>query len=450
VTHISVDEEATFSEQKTINDAPAVHVDGFIVRRLRVVFVAALVTAGSSWVLFQRVDAAPFHGDESGWISSAIYYSRLVSDGDFSRDKWDCRSCKSWGALNAPLGKLLISTAYIDCDALKPCTFSGYYDFSVSLQDNQSRGQVPPRDVLRRGRYTATMAGVICCLLAFAIGYQTGRPRLLAGMLCAVLVLSNGIFRLSANRAMTDSFYNLFLFAQLLAAIALAKSSNERNMIAWLAVCGILTGLTASVKAAGFVVGLPLFVAVAAYRLAAGGGYKRTENGRSFLLGISTFVIASIAIIYLLNPTFWPSGRSDMWRLMGFPEMLLAWNRYMTFQDDVLGLGVWSGNRLIDIHQSIFVEYSNLPINVFFFVGLVVCIRSSLIAVRQGVCDVRIVPVVYSLGQYALLLGFLRLNWDRYYLPIELSMRVIAGIAMAALAQRAFSIGYSGLSRRST
>jgi hypothetical protein len=79
----------------------------------------------------------------------------------------------------------------------------------MSFDENQRSGRVPPTDVLRRARYASATAGVVCCLLAFAVGYTTGKPPLPQGLLCAALVLSTQIFRLAANQAMTDAFYNL-------------------------------------------------------------------------------------------------------------------------------------------------------------------------------------------------------------------------------------------------
>jgi hypothetical protein len=287
---------------------------------------------------------------------------------------------------------------------------------------------------LRRGRYSAATAGVICCLLAFAVGYMFGQPKLLLGLLCAGFVLSTQMFRVYANRAMTDAVYNLFLLAQLMAATAIVKSGDERNMVARLSLAGVLVGLTASVKPSGFVLGFPLFLLVAVYSLSVGGGYKRPANGRAFFSAALAFQAASIAVIYLLNPTFWPSGLSDSWRLAGFPEVLLAWNSYMTRQDVELGLGEWSGNHFVDIHRSIFVVYSNMAVNLLFCVGLILCSRRFLAAMRRGIADVSFVPVAYFLCNYALLVCFLRLNWDHYYLPIELSMRVLASTGLAALA----------------
>ena len=139
---------------------------------IRVAVAVAAVALVSSWVLFNGIANASFYGDESGWISSGMYYSHLLSNRDFTRAKWDCNDCKTWGALNAPLGKLLIGAAYWGCDTPNPCTFNAYYDFFQSFEENQRLGNVPPEYILRRGRYSAATAGVICCLLAFAVGYM--------------------------------------------------------------------------------------------------------------------------------------------------------------------------------------------------------------------------------------------------------------------------------------
>jgi hypothetical protein len=211
------------------------------------------------------------------------------------------------------------------------------------------------------------------------------------------------------------------------------KSEDERNIVRHFAVAGLLVGLTASVKPSGFLLGFPLFLVVAAYRLGVGGGYKRRENGRLFFSGVLTFLMASVAVIYVLNPTFWPSGVSDIWRLLGFPEMLLAWDRYMAYEDVALGLGEWSGSHFVDMHRSILVQHSNWGVNILFLVGLLWCARRCFTSMRQGVADVSFVPVVYFLCNYALLVCFLRLNWDRYYLPLEISMRVIAAIGIVGV-----------------
>ena len=65
----------------------------------------------------------------------------------------------------------------------------------------------------------------------------------------------------------------------------------------------------------------------------------------------------------------------------------------MAFQDATLGLGAWSGNRLLEMHRSIFIEYSNTPTNLFFLVGIIWCARRCVTSMRQGVADVLFAPL---------------------------------------------------------
>jgi hypothetical protein len=120
----------------------------------------------------------------------------------------------------------------------------------------------------------------------------------------------------------------------------------------------------------------------------------------------------------------------------------------MAFQDAGLGLGEWRGNHLVDMHRSIFVEYSNWGVNILFLLGLLVCARRCVVSMRRGVADVSFVLVAYFLCNYLLLIGFLRLNWDRYYVPIEVAMRVIAAIGVAGLTVATLQPGLDALGKR--
>jgi hypothetical protein len=50
----------------------------------------------SSWVLFSNIERTTFHGDETGWIASGNYYSRLLLTLDFTQEKWECAPCEWW------------------------------------------------------------------------------------------------------------------------------------------------------------------------------------------------------------------------------------------------------------------------------------------------------------------------------------------------------------------
>jgi hypothetical protein len=395
----------------------------------RVVAVAVIVAIVSGWVLTRGARSATFHGDESGWISSGIYYWKLLDRGDFGRERWDCPECRSWGTLNPPLGKLSIGLPYLSCLGNEACEFNRYYDFTVSRAENERRGTIPSRPVLLKGRYSAAAAGVLACLAVFALAYVAGGRSVLAGVLAAALILASDLFRVSASRAMTDAAYNFLLLTEVLAAAAIIGSRNITDLTRLAAVAGVCVGLASSVKVSGYVIGLPLVLFAFAYRF--GSGRDLVERNQHGLIRcVAIFGIVAFSILVALNPTFWPTGPADAWRLVGPIATLSAWDRYMASQAE-LGLGEWTASRFVDIHSSIFVEHASLAMDVLFVVGAIVLVRRALSSLRSRIPDPGAIALAYFLINYFVLVLFLRLNWDRYYLPIHIAMAVIAGVGGA-------------------
>ena len=144
----------------------------------RVVLMALLlasVTTVSAIVLSRSVQSTAFLGDESGWISSGIYYSDLVLNRDLTWEKWRCGACATWGSLNPQIGKLMIGLPLRIYSSIhspeRGDDFDGYYDFAQSFDANLAQGRVPPNRSLIRARSTTVVIGVLCCLLVFGIGY---------------------------------------------------------------------------------------------------------------------------------------------------------------------------------------------------------------------------------------------------------------------------------------
>ena len=190
-----------------------------------------MLAVGSALLLFHEIDDTPFMGDESGWISAGIYYTNLLVEGDFSRDKWDCSpACEAFGALNPHVGKWLLGLMYLPCLGDEQCAFNRYYVWEATLEDNERRGNVPAESILVRGRLSAATAGVLSVLIIFLIGYQTSRFKILTGLFAAGLVVSNVLFVVSTTRAMTDAHYNFFLLASCLSCIAILKLRDQKSL----------------------------------------------------------------------------------------------------------------------------------------------------------------------------------------------------------------------------
>lgn len=332
---------------------------------MRVVVVAAVAALGSL-VLFRHIHLTSFAGDESGWISSGNYHAGLLLRGDFQPDDWDCVQCEAWDALNMQLGKLLVALPLGIGPRSRDRDFFAFYDFDASYDDNLERGLVPPPDVLSRARAGSAAFAVLCCLLILTLGYVAQSPW--TGLIGAALLLANRLFVATGSRAMTDVHYDLFLVASALAASVLLKRSG-RASLAW-ASCGfgIAAGLACSVKITGIAITGALFLGVIVYKQVA--GRLRLADAA---LGAGVLCATSMAVVYGLNPWFWP-----------------AFDR------------VSAG----DIAREL----------------------SSLAGVLRG--EGHGAPNLF-------ILCFLPLNWNRYYLPAVVAGHVLAAIAIGDVMRRA-------------
>ncbi|HJX30661.1 MAG TPA: hypothetical protein VJ624_02290, partial [Thermodesulfobacteriota bacterium] len=98
------------------------------------IFIALL----SSVILFSNRGKTPFHGDESGWISSGYYYTELLLRRDFDWQKWVCAPCGPWGSrLNPHLGQWLIGIPLVTLSPKGESTFFNLYNFKQSFPDNK-------------------------------------------------------------------------------------------------------------------------------------------------------------------------------------------------------------------------------------------------------------------------------------------------------------------------
>ncbi len=442
-------------------------------RRRRLLFGVGVlvVTVLATLVIFGALDDASFHEDEAGWISAGYYYTDALLARDFSWQTWACPECHAWGSLNMPLGKILtgLPLRLYSNTAKAGAGFFGLYDGTRTYAQNAADGRVPPADILQRGRAAAAVVGVLTCVLLFVLGYYLAGW--LAGLLAVGLTLANGTFIRMATHAMTDIHYNFFLLAACLgASYYVAQTSSRRRLWASLAT-GILAGLACSVKITGLAIGAVLFASLVGYGLV-----LRRITWRAAARDTIVFGAAALVVVYLLNPFFWPDFRAGnpsqepavspatsassvepaaIWeassppahglaRLVEFPRLFGRWNTLMAAQQPV---AQWAGPRGLVIQQQTFLGQISFPVEaVLWLVGLVFCIYQVAWLWRRRQVTRLVVPPVYFLVNYLLLLGFLQLNWPRYYLPVEIAINIVAAIgtvaaltALRTLARRALA-----------
>lgn len=432
-------------------------------RKPRLTFVAltAAVCFISGSVLFSRIKGTEFHGDESGWIWSAYYYTNLLLKRDFDLQKWECDPCGPWGALNMHVGKWLIGIPLAMDPETRGRTFQRLYNFDKSLQVNVTEGRLPPRDILLRARTSSPIFGVLCCVLVFAIGYVAYNAWV--GFMASILLLANEQFVRYATRAMTDIHYNFFLLALCLAVLMLSKIRNKKHAVLFGSLCGVLAGLACSVKVTGILIGGSLFVGVAVLLFR-----RKKLYIKEIALSFGSFALSALVVIYGLNPYFWISWKdmqgkaviqelrilSDdfksgdlrfdgareryphVYSVLKFPLMFPRWSRLMDTQTEFRSSG-WGDNRFLSIHKRLFLEYASFPFEwIFFMIGILLYIpyfrnRYAVLTVPQN--DRSFIPLLYFLINYLFILAFMKLNWGRYYLPTIIADRLMIALGLYAL-----------------
>lgn len=427
----------------------------------RVTFIApaTLIGIAACLVLFTQAQRLEVNGDESGWISSAYYYTDLLLQFDLNREKWDCSSCGPWGSLNMPLGKWLFGFPLKLYSLRTGYQFSGYYAWGLSQEQNQAQGRVPPPDILLLARFVSVVFGVLCCLLLFAVGHLSANWW--TGLLAAGLLLANDLFIRVVARALTDSFYIFFLLCGCLASIHFLRSAEKFRAAS--IICGVMAGLACSVKVSGLVVVGLLFLIVVAARL-----LTRKFSAAQARYGLVAFSGSAIAVAYLLNPFFWPSPQdfnlealrlevtsltqevsvakqipadlgdryaqiTNLTRVLGLPRLFQRWQEALN-QSEIQNSARWRGNRLLTLHQHLFFELTTFPLVwIFLAIGIGADSLAVYRAAREKIVTVRVVPWAFFLINYLTILVFLSSNFSKYYLYTVVGMSFIAATGIKAV-----------------
>lgn len=418
--------------------------------------MAVLVLVVSSGVLFRAVPTTSFHGDESGWITSGYYYTRLLLSGDTELRRWEGRSCASWGSLNMNLGKWLFGFPLLLQPSRERPEFRAFYDFNVSLEENRARGRVPPAETLAVARRVSAVFGVLCCLALFALG--TAAMNEWAGLLAAGLTLSHRLFVVSVTRAMTDSAYLFFLLGLAFLAVLFCRAERRGEVLKYSLGCGIFAGLACSIKITGLPLGAAVFGGCCLYRVV-----KGTLKVRVAAAGAGLALAAALLVVYALNPYFWPivaprevprtttSGslpsagtRSgpDWNSYRRFPRLFGKWKRYMEGQR-AAGQSRWTGDRRIELHRSLLVRHGGVP---WEGILLPLALLFTLIRALRGRPGEPVAwwPVFwFCAANYLLILLFLVHNWDRYYLPTVVAGRWVLAVVVAWIFSQRLGAGKS-------
>ncbi len=395
-------------------------------RRLALTLGAAIAGGLALLAQFERIHQVDFMGDESGWIASAGYYTDLVAMGDFSHASWEGEHLGPWGSINPSLGKLLLGAGL----RLNPrvtgrdLEFRQVYRFSQSFEWNAKWGNVPYESTVIRAReVTAAFYSLSLLVLFVAVAMHSN---VFAGLVVVAAMLTNGWVVKETTPVLTDPYFFLFMFGLVCVGGRAMAAEAVRVKTAWFALAGVLAGAACSVK----INGLPLAGVFVVSLLAYESAVRRGVSWKAQAGALGSFIISALAVIYALNPYFWPT---DSWRnVLEFPRLFARWPDLFAIQREQLP---WpETGRTLEIIRVLFGLFTLYAIEILFFgVGLGLLATRLVRSVAQKQLDASVVPFLFFAVNLVFLLALLPVNYRRYYLLAVASVKVIEAVGLSWL-----------------
>lgn len=429
-------------------------------RRVHVWLAGILVLIVALQQNFSDIPKTRFHPDESRWINRAVYVRDAMHPlSDAWEERYLTRGQPPGGSYVTGLGLLVQGK---DLDANGPWHFN--FGGESNIWWNVARGNMPSWEYLEAARRTSAVIGAVTALLLFLIVTRITNAAggLVAGVFFAVHPLSVYLSTLAVSDA---AFTCMIALSTLVGMMLAAKPTWPRAIL-----LGVILGLGASTKLSPILLAVALAgvgVAFAAspwlnrvppfrwlYTRVPGAS---TERARRLGWMLIAQPVVAFLFFFVTYPYLWPSpidrtrslfafrtaelaNQQRIWPKASIDSRLEAFGRTWTMLEDRFSA---SGKVIGQIASALGRDFSergiDLPIAIS---GGVVLLA---LAVRRGVTSPSYMAMLIAGGQAALIIGGLRIDFDRYYLPLVFVSGIGIGVVSGAL-----WTGMARLARRSS
>lgn len=396
---------------------------------IALIFITALVTYVSG------IEETAFHQDESRWINRAHYLGDLFDPfGPTWNDQYLTRGQPPVGSYMMGLG-LVVQGRDLDTNPA--------YDFRRTREFNQEFGTIPAYDDLIAGRRWNSFLGAVSASLVYLIVRRLTNP--VGGIAASLFLIANPLQTWHNRLALADTALTLTLALLMLCVIQLMR----RPSWGWAIASGVLIGLGGANKFTPIALAAPLALIGAVMLIRAWFDRRslRADHSPGFL-GFPSFrdqgwmlvsiPFTALATFVAVYPYLWPDPIRRTLTLIQFrqDEMANQYRLYPRFRTDtpldalertVVALGdAWSstGHFLESIGFTTLADnVSQLDI-VLAVTGIVLLLW---IGIRKGLRSAELAIVSLIVFQAATIVLNMRVDFERYYLPILLGEVVAIG-----------------------
>ncbi|NLF74469.1 MAG: phospholipid carrier-dependent glycosyltransferase [Chloroflexi bacterium] len=414
--------------------------------------------AGLALYVIAGYRSVPLHGDEPTLIYMSRDYYHLVQRRDVEpvlyRDEPANPAEQDLRLINGTVGKMAMGLAW-DLAGLTVDDLNDQWVWEWSWNDNIALGHMPGERLLHAARLSSALFTVISAWVVFGIARVVAARRLAAWAASLIYVTTPAVL-LNGRRAMMDGSMLGFIALTALVGVLIvrqqARGWRGAKLAALYALLGVCGGLAVASKHNAAITVAAVFAAVLVAPLL---DARRADDMRSHfdaphLLRVASASLLVIVTFLALNPAWWSAPLAVPEIVLDKREELItsqeAWfGGYESFSGRLEGLAdasffaapqyyevaVWQeyvGDQIADYEDSWLAGRQGGPVwggllLIAFAAGLWTLIERW----REG--PAWVVLIWTALSALALLV-LTPMLWQRYYLPLQPALAVVAGIGM--------------------
>jgi hypothetical protein len=419
-------------------------------RRWLVAATALLVFAISLAVNLNQIRETTFHPDESRWINRAHYLTDLDTPlGSEWADRYLLRGQPPFGSYITALGLLLQGH---DTDTNEPFDF--HFGNERLIVWEAGHNAIPSQaDLLAARRTNAFIGALTAALFVVVLAKITNLAGAIVG---SVFVLTNDLHQYLSTTALSDATLGLILVLMTLLLMRLVKYPGwgKTILLGLLIGCGMAAKLSPIALALGLAGIGAAFIIRPALRSVPGidrlvdylahGAERRTDRLGWMLLSLPAIAAATFVLLY---PYVWSAPYSRTRILFDFRAQEMAsqsriWpdravigrldaleTLWHVFQDDYPTTG-----RFFDWLAGFGIFPQNVP-SIDIVLGGIGLVLAIIAVIRTGVATPLAFAFILLGGQAAAITAGLRVDFNRYYLPIVLFVALCIGYLAGEIAR---------------
>jgi hypothetical protein len=384
-----------------------------------------------------HIDTTPFHGDETRWLNRSRYVREVFAPRGLT---WSDHFLTQG---QPPGGSYLMGVGLLAQG--RPLEPNAIWDFAYDDLWNIRHGNMPAQADLTAGRRTNAVVGAIAVGLVYLLGRQVTNR--LGGAVAALALTLHPLMIQLSSQALADVFLVLVLALTALAACWLADRPTWPRAL----LLGALLGLGGLIKLSPLLLAIPLAgigVLLLIRPRLPWPGLRGTPDPMAMRLGERLLPLPVIAFTTFVAgyPYLWPDPIDRTYRLFAYRT------REMALQQG------YSPKLAIGSEAEVFERIRNMLSEEYSVTGRLVDAAPLLVGMpltldlllavggigvllwlirRHGPASPQALAGVVLLGQAALIVAGLRVDFARYYLPLvfvgAMAIGVLAGFAGTAV-----------------